>query len=49
MTKNNKENLLRAKYAKKQRVMRCEDKLEEFIKKYFTKLEIKKSKETEGF
>lgn len=40
MTKNNKENLMRLKYAKRQRVVRCEEKLIKFIQKYYNKVVI---------
>ena len=40
MTKNNKENLMRLKYAKRQRVVRCEEKLIKFIQKFYNKVVI---------
>jgi hypothetical protein len=49
MTKNKKENLMRIKYAKKQRVVRCEEKLIKFVQKFYDKVVIQKSKDTEGF
>ena len=49
MSRVAKQEILRIKFAKRTRVVECEHRLDQFIKKYYRQISLEKSFNTEGF